>query len=157
MPQGKCSFMRKAKSGVSELMRDFTLKGGWDTLAHSGSLWASCRIDFAFLRHKTCSKHWLLAGHTVFSPGQGGVCQSRDAVMCCSPVHELCLLHLPFSRGWVSAPGTMASLAWPQQPLWGLLTGPFGLGLAQKKAEVATHPCWLHQSFCGFARSNGYY
>lgn len=23
--------MRKAKSGVSELMRDFTLKGGWDT------------------------------------------------------------------------------------------------------------------------------
>lgn len=54
--------MRKAKSGVSELTRNITLKGVWDTLAQAGSLWASCRIDFAFLRHKTCSKHWLAVG-----------------------------------------------------------------------------------------------
>lgn len=36
------------KSGVSELMRGITLKGGWETSAHSGSLWASFRNDFAF-------------------------------------------------------------------------------------------------------------
>jgi len=40
--------MKMGKTGASELMRDITLKGGWEASAQSESLWASSELILLF-------------------------------------------------------------------------------------------------------------
>lgn len=139
LPRGKCSLMKKGKSGQSELMRDITLKGGWETSAQSRCLWASFRIDFAFFRHKKCSKycltgfvHWEYAH--LASPEAEGIFRCAAALAC----ERIC-------STWSSPDvGCQPQVLWLHgtglsSPCSDFYQGTFLAGLDQKKAGLITY------------------
>lgn len=100
VPQGKCSFMRKVKSGVSELILPLKEAGAhWCSQEAFGPV-AELILLFSDTTYAP-NPGWLLAEHTLVPPGEwGSLLQSRD---------QRCAAALPLSPGLLQA-------SWPHWP-----------------------------------------